>query len=207
MSQHITLIGDVHQKYKRYHEIIRDKNRHEYTIQIGDFGLSKYETLDNLDPNKHRIIKGNHDNQELSKKYPHFYGDYGYTELNGVNFFWYRGAYSIDRQYRTIGIDWWENEQVSIDQFMKARELYREVKPDIVLAHDCPDFMVPTYIGPYSRVYENITNWALGELYKIHQPKLFIHGHYHLSKTTVYGDTKFICLDELETYKLVKGEY
>lgn len=207
MNQSITLIGDVHQKYRRYHEIIREKDRHEYTIQIGDFGLSKYDTLNNVDANKHRIIKGNHDNQELAKNYPHFYGDYGYETLNGVSFYFYRGAYSIDKQYRTIGIDYWSNEENSIETFMKARELYGDIKPDIVLAHDCPDFMVPTYIGPYSRIYENITNWALGELYKIHPPKLFIHGHYHQSKTTVYGDTKFVCLAELETYRLVKDQY
>jgi hypothetical protein len=85
---------------------------------------------------------------------------------------------------------------------MKARELYREIKPDIFLAHDCPDFMVPEYIGPHAKRYENITGWALVELYKIHQPKLFIHGHYHVSKTTQYGDTKFVCLNELETYLL-----
>lgn len=202
MKNQITLIGDVHQKYRRYHEIIREKDHHEYTIQIGDFGLSKYETLDNVDPNKHRIIKGNHDNQELAKNYPHFYDDYGYTTLNGISFYFYRGAYSIDRQYRTIGIDWWEDEQNNIETFMKARELYREIKPDIFLAHDCPDFMVPQYIGPHAKRYENITGWALGELYKIHQPKLFIHGHYHVSKTTQYGDTKFVCLNELETYLL-----
>jgi|688.fasta_scaffold254229_3 predicted phosphodiesterase len=203
MINSVTIIGDCHQKYRRYHEIIRQKDRHEYTIQIGDFGLSKYETLDNVDHTKHIIIRGNHDNTILAKNYPHFLDAYGYmTNFNGINFFWYSGAYSIDRQYRTIGIDYFEDEQLSIDQFMKARELYREIKPDIVLTHDCPDFMVPEYIGPYAKRYENITGWALGELYKIHQPKLFIHGHYHVSKTTQYGDTKFVCLNELETYLL-----
>jgi len=202
----ITLIGDVHGKYKRYHEIIREKDRHEYTIQLGDFGFD-YSTLKNVDHNNHLIIGGNHDNMDKIINTAHYLGDYGYTELNGINFFYYRGAYSIDRQDRTIGINWWEQEQVTIDQFMKARELYREIKPDIVLTHDCPDFMVRDYIGPYARVYENITNWALGELYKIHQPKLWIHAHYHQSKTTVYENTKFICLDELEIYSLVKDEY
>jgi predicted phosphodiesterase len=199
----ITLIGDVHGKYEKYHKIVRQTDYHPYTLQLGDFGF-KYDTLKNVDSTKHLILPGNHDQYDICYNYPHFLGDYGYTSLNRIEFFYYRGAYSIDRQHRTVGIDWWENEQVSIDQFMKARELYRTIKPKIVITHDCPDFMVPTYIGPYSRIYENITNWALGELYKIHQPKLFIHGHYHISKTTMYGNTKFICLDELETYELTK---
>lgn len=202
----ITILSDVHGKYRRMHEIIREKNRHEYIVQVGDMGFS-YDTLDNVDPNKFKIVGGNHDNMDKIIYIPHYLGDYGYTELNGINFFYYRGAYSIDRQYRTIGIDYWSNEENNIETFMKARELYRDIKPDIFIAHDCPDFMVPYYIGPHSRRYENITGWALGELYNIHQPKLFLHGHYHQSKTTIYGDTKFICLDELETYHLAKGSY
>jgi predicted phosphodiesterase len=202
----ITIIGDVHGKYDDYLKIIRKDENYSYTVQLGDFGF-KYETLKNVDSTRHLILPGNHDNYNDCYNHSHFLGDYGYTSLNRVIFFYYRGAYSIDRQDRTIGINWWEQEQVTIDQFMKARELYREFKPDIVLTHDCPDFMVRDYVGPYARVYENITNWALGELYKIHQPKLWIHGHYHQSKTTVYENTKFICLDELETYSLVKDEY
>lgn len=197
----LTIIGDVHGKYERYYRIIRKAEVHPYTVQLGDFGF-KYNTLTNLDPNHHKIIGGNHDNYDRIIDIPHYLGDFGYSCLNGIDFFYYRGAYSIDRQYRTIGIDYWSNEENNIETFMKARELYREIKPDIVLAHDCPDFMVPHYIGPHARRYENITGWALGELYKIHQPKLFIHGHYHISKTTMYGDTKFICLDELETYTI-----
>ena len=201
MTKKISLLGDVHGKYKRMHEIIREKDRHEHIVQIGDLGFD-FSTLDNVDPDKFKIVSGNHDNMDKIINIPHYLGDYGYTTLNGISFYFYRGAYSIDRQYRTIGIDWWEDEQNNIETFIKARELYREIKPDIFLAHDCPDFMVPQYIGPYAKRYENITGWALGELYKIHQPKLFIHGHYHVSKTTQYGDTKFVCLNELETYLL-----
>jgi predicted phosphodiesterase len=201
MNNSITLVGDIHGKYKRMHEIIREKNKHEYIVALGDVGFD-FSTLNNVDPDKFKIVGGNHDNYDKIINIPHYLGDYGYTTLNGISFYFYRGAYSIDRQYRTIGIDWWEDEQNNIETFMKARELYREIKPDIFLAHACPDFMVPEYIGPYAKRYENITGWALGELYKIHQPKLFIHGHYHVSKNTQYGDTKFVCLNELETYKI-----
>lgn len=202
----ITLIGDVHGKYEKYHRILSRKEENPYTLQIGDFGF-KYDTLKNVDSTKHLILPGNHDNYDTCYNYPHFMYDYGYTSLNRVEFFYYRGAYSIDKQYRTIGIDWWENEQVSIDQFMKARELYREMKPDIMISHDCPDFLASMYIGPDGRMFENLTTWALGELYKVHQPKLWIHGHWHFSKTTIYENTKFICLAELETYRLTKDCY
>ena len=147
---------------------------------------------------------GNHDNYDICWNYPHFLGDYGYTSLNRIEFFYYRGAYSIDRQYRTVGIDWWENEQVSIDQFMKARELYRTIKPKIVITHDCPQNIASMMLEPGQRVYENTTGWALQELLNIHEPNLWFFGHHHQSRTIQYGNTKFICLDELETYELTK---
>jgi len=199
----ITLIGDVHGKYKHYHEIIRQTKRHPYTIQIGDFGF-KYDTLSNVDSTRHLILGGNHDNYDICYNYPHFLGDYGYTRLNGIDFFYYRGAYSIDIQHRTIGIDWWQDEQVTIDQFMKARELYRSVKPDVVISHDCPFDIATQMLHMDQRIIENNTTWALQELLNIHQPKFWFFGHWHRSKNIQYGNTKFRCLDELETYQLTK---
>ena len=42
----ITVIGDVHGKYDRYHKIIRQSEYYPYTVQLGDFGF-KYDTLKN----------------------------------------------------------------------------------------------------------------------------------------------------------------
>jgi hypothetical protein len=199
----ITIIGDVHGKYQNYLNIVKNN---EYTVQLGDYGF-KYESLKDVNHNNHLIIGGNHDNMDKIINTAHYLGNYGYTELNGINFFWYRGAYSIDRQYRTIGINYWSNEENNIETFIKARELYREVKPDLVLTHDCPESIVYQMLSPNHRIYQNITNWALQELFNIHQPKRWFFGHHHQSKTIQYGNTKFICLDELEIYSLVKGEY
>lgn len=193
----ITVIGDVHGKYDKYYEVLREKDRNAHTVQLGDFGF-KYDTLKNLDPERHKIIGGNHDNYEKIIKIPHYLGDYGCAKLNGVDFFFYRGAYSIDRQYRTVGIDWWSEEQLTIDHFMKARDLYREIKPDIVLTHDCPETVVPYLLEPNARIYQNTTSWALQELFNIHQPKIWRFGHYHKKWSMNIGNTNFRCLDELE---------
>lgn len=197
----LTIIGDVHGKYKNYHEIIQKNDCYPYTVQLGDFGFN-YEILKDVDPQCHKIVAGNHDNYDQIIHVPHYLGDYGVFELGGVEFFFYRGAYSIDHQTRTIGVDWWQNEQLSIDEFNKAMELYANIKPNIVITHDCPSSMVTTMLRPDQRVYQNMTGWALNELLYIHQPDIWIHGHYHVSKKTTYGKTKFICLNELETYKI-----
>jgi hypothetical protein len=207
MKNQITIIGDVHGKYKRYHEIIREKDRHEYTIQLGDFGFD-YSTLKNSDPKNHVFIGGNHDNYEVVNDVPNYLGDYGHmVNFNGINFFFFRGAYSIDRQYRTIGVDWWEQEQLKIEDFIKARELYRGVKPDIVLTHDCPQSLYPYLLPPGAKIYENITSWALEELFNIHQPKIWRFGHFHKSWNMTINGTNFRCLNELETEVLTKDSY
>jgi predicted phosphodiesterase len=201
MNNSITVIGDVHGKYKLYHEIIRQSSYFPYTVQLGDFGF-KYETLNNVDPNKHKVIGGNHDNYSSIINIPHYLGDFGYSCLNGVDFFYYRGAYSIDKQYRTIGVDWWAEEQLSAEQFMEARKLYREVKPKIVITHDCPELLYSYYLRPTDKIYQNQTSYFLNELYNIHQPDLWIHGHWHLSKITKMEITKFVCIGELQTYTI-----
>jgi hypothetical protein len=193
----ITLIGDVHGKYRRLHEIIREKDRYPYIVQLGDLGFD-FSTLENVSSDNFKIVGGNHDNYDKIVSIPHYLGDFGYTSLNGINFFYYRGAYSIDRQYRTIGIDWWTQEQVAIEQFFKARELYREIKPDIVLTHDCPEEIAPYLLPPGSKIYQSITGWALNELFNIHQPKFWYFGHYHNSWKMTINSTNFRCLNELE---------
>ena len=202
----ITLIGDLHGKYEKYHRILSREEENPYTLQIGDFGF-KYDTLRNVDHTKHLILPGNHDNYDTCYNYKHFLPDFGYMiNFNGIDFFYYRGANSIDKQYRTIGIDWWDNEEVKIENFMKARELYRDIKPNIMVTHDCPQDIAMQMLKPGQRVYENMTGWALQELLNIHQPKLWFFGHWHVSRTIQHGDTKFICLNELETYQLTNDQ-
>jgi predicted phosphodiesterase len=194
----VTVIGDVHGKYDQYVNMARKR---DFTVQLGDLGF-KYECLKNLDPERHKVVGGNHDNYEIIGDWPHYLGDYGMASLGGVDFFFYRGAYSIDRHYRTIGIDWWEEEQLKIEDFMKAREVYREAKPDVVITHDCPESIGLALLPPGAHVYQNTTSWALQELFQIHQPKMWRFAHWHRSWSMTIGRTNFRCLDELEAEEI-----
>jgi predicted phosphodiesterase len=197
----ITLISDSHGKLAAYHKIIRQTQKYPYTIQLGDFtmGHNSLKTLDNVDHLHHLIIPGNHDQYNKLGDYPHFLGDFGYKTFNGVSFFWYRGAYSIDKMYRTVGHTWFQEEEVSREQFEKAKELYAQVKPDIFLAHTCPYKVADLLLEPWQQKFNSFTEYALQELVDIHEPKWFYHGHFHLSRVNKVGRTKYVCLAELET--------
>lgn len=198
----VTLIGDVHGKYRRYHEIIRERDRHPNTIQLGDFGFD-YGTLKNVDPAHHVFIGGNHDNYDEVANVPNYLGDFGYmVNFHGIDFFYYRGAYSIDRKYRTVGVNWWQDEQIKIDRFFEARQLYRNTKPEIMITHDCPQEIASLILPPGSHIFENMTGWALQELFTIHQPKVWYFGHYHKSWSMTINGTLFRCLNELEVDRL-----
>lgn len=198
-----SVIGDVHGKYRRVHEIIREKDRYPFLVQLGDFGFD-YATLDNVDPEKFKIVGGNHDNYDKIIDIPHYLGDFGYTSLNGTSFFFYRGAWSIDRIYRTIGIDWWEQEELSLGQFAQAKDLYEQVKPSIMITHDCPMSIADELLEPWQQRFNNNTGHALEQLYEIHQPDLWLFGHWHMSKTIQKPKTTFRLLNELEVYTINK---
>jgi predicted phosphodiesterase len=192
-----TAIGDAHGQYDRYVKMARKR---DCTLQIGDLGF-KYGCLENLDSASHKIVAGNHDNYDKIVEYPHYLGDWGTCSLGGVDFFFLRGAYSIDRDQRTIGIDWWSQEEISIEAFMEARKSYRELRPKIVVTHTCPESIAPAFLQPHKshRVHITRTGWMLDELFNIHQPDLWVFGHFHISRNITEGRTRFVCLNELET--------
>ena len=197
----LTVIGDVHGHYDRYVKMARKR---EHTVQLGDLGF-KYGCLSNLDPAKHKVVAGNHDNYDIIGEFPHYLGDFGNCSLGGVEFFFYRGAYSIDRSYRTIGIDWWAQEEVSIENAEKAKELFEQTKPSIVITHCCPHSIIPYFLDPLdasAKVFCSRTDFALQSLWEVHQPSLWIFGHYHTNKSIEMNGTKFLCINELEAFNI-----
>ena len=49
------------------------------------------------------------------------------------------------------------------------------------------------------------TQEILQTIFEIHQPKLWIHAHFHKNYTMKYGETKFIGLGELEYVDIDKN--
>lgn len=189
----MTIIGDVHGKVLMYQDIIQSV---EESIQIGDFGFVEQHEWHkaNVDGTKHKILLGNHD-CTLYKYSPHSLGDFGVYK----DFFFIRGADSIDKGHRVFGRDWWADEELDWKEWNDCIKLYEQIKPSIVLSHDCPSVTKEVMFG-YKE--QSFTNRGLQQLFEIHQPDLWIFGHYHRDTNDMIENTLFICLDELSTYNL-----
>jgi predicted phosphodiesterase len=181
----ISLIGDIHGDYEYYDKVA---SRLEATIQLGDFGF-EFDVLKNHDPKHHMVLGGNHDNYANIVHYPNYLGDFGTIKWKNYNMFFVRGAFSIDVPHRTMGVDWWPEEELSYLRMNECMECYREQKPDILITHCPPKFAVEWFVKP---IMFSKTERFFDELYLIHKPKMHIFGHMHHPAIIDYNGTKFV---------------
>ena len=203
----LDIIGDVHGKYASYYFKIKDL---DHTLQLGDMGFNYNYHKQFIDADKHKFFGGNHDNYDVYKDSPHAIGEFGPYSHGNVDFFFIRGGLSIDLHYRTQGISWWAHEELCLSQAQACLALYEKEKPDIVISHECPMSAIP-YVSTFPDYLieqkfgvklPSFTSKLLEELFTIHQPKLWVFGHFHNNREFKIGKTKFRCLDELATYKI-----
>jgi predicted phosphodiesterase len=191
------IVGDVHGKLNDFYRIKQKNNEVESIIQLGDFGFKREHEwfIREMNPSKHKIIFGNHD------YYPYLNKDYSLKNLSLIdnNIMTIRGAFSIDRNNRTEGYDWWSQEELNFQEQEECINLFTSSKPEIVISHDCPDIIRRLVFGIYN---SSQTSNMLQKCFEIHQPTYWIFGHHHKSKYQFLDGTKFICLEELETYHL-----
>ena len=119
---------------------------------------------------------------------------------------------AIDWAYRLQHISlssskayWPYEEQLSIAQLRHAVELYKKVKPDLVITHSCPvsvsrKFGSKKILANYGydpETFTTNTQDALQECFEYHKPKLWHFGHFHFYKNKVWHGTRFVCQREL----------
>jgi predicted phosphodiesterase len=189
-------IGDVHGKTDQYAHLLEIyKDQVDQTIQLGDFGFAKQHIWhhENIDPTKHKVLFGNHDDPHYLRA-SHSLGDFGVYQ----DFFFIRGADSIDKHHRVAYKTWWPEEELNWKQWNDCIKLYEETKPRIIISHDCPESLKIEKFGYHT---QSFTNRGLQECFERHQPDFWFFGHYHQSIIKTIENTTFICLDELEVYK------
>ncbi len=196
----IRFIGDVHAEFNRYMAIVNDFEGE--TIQVGDFGVG-FAPVPDLD-DRHGFIRGNHDNPVMCRDQnmpwsKNYIADGWYETVGSPTLFFVGGALSIDKHLRTEGLNWWRDEELSYGELIQILDDYENVKPDVMVTHDCPESIAQQLFGgTYKLILPSITRYTLDVALGFHAPKLWIFGHWHQSVDVTINNTRFICLNELE---------
>jgi predicted phosphodiesterase len=217
----LRLIGDVHGAYRPYLNLLKDAS---YSLQVGDLGMD-YQPITLVNHKRHRAIAGNHDCYEPGHSYfrnhPIFLDDFGtYKVPDFGSVFYVRGAWSIDHFPRQLAMEqghapcWWAAEELEVGQLNEAIALYEQLKPDFVVTHEAPLSRVPDLTDPsfairfgYNGIIKTKTNQTLERMLEIHQPEVWVHGHYHVRHEQKVGRTRFICLDMIRGQESIKNAY
>ncbi len=206
---HFRMIGDFHEDLHKY---VLMTSQAEYSIQIGDLAI-RCDALDELvDPKRHLVIGGNHDNyatldngQTFHNQPKNYVGDFGNIELPGVpKIFYVRGGRSVDRKRRQEGVDWWPDEELTYKNMNVALAEYTQEKPDFVITHECPAFLVDMVTRWKVPLSPSNTAQLLEAMWMVHKPKVWIFGHFHNDWTNDVDGTHFRCLDIRTTYDMDK---
>lgn len=213
MTTQLRLIGDVHCKTEKYRALLDDV---PYSFQVGDLSIFGFNFLTEhgIEEDRHRFIGGNHDNYNFIGDSPHCLGDYGVWSVPEFgDIFYIRGAWSIDQEIRSAGVDWWPEEELTNEECEKALELYKEVCPKFVVSHECPldivqfvtDPMMAHSWGFTKSIIHTNTNRILQRMREHHAPKLHVFGHYHRNLDIVANGVRYVCLPELGVLDLPKN--
>lgn len=196
-------IGDVHGKYGTYKKLIKENKD---TIQVGDLGIGfrkwphgEWTTnppYDEMVKANARFIRGNHDNPAVCRNNTQWIED-GTVEGDCM---FVGGAFSIDWQYRYPEFSWWHDEELFEDAMTEISGTFNEVKPRVMVTHDCPGIIVS--LLPYNYKPTSRTSRFLEALWAQHQPEVWVFGHHHNSFDSVVNGTRFVCLAELEMKEL-----
>ena len=207
----IRFIGDVHGKFRRYSTIL-DNSPHP-TIQVGDMGVGfrdwphgepgKSPPYDKMLAGGHRFIRGNHDNPAVCKRHNQYISDG--TFMNGIMFI--GGALSIDKAYRIQDFSYWEDEELSSPELNELVYQASVIQPPMMVTHECPESIAEMVVNQNNPANGQIkldprfasrTRQAVQSLFELHQPKLWIFGHWHVPFEATINGTRFVCLPELE---------
>lgn len=204
-------IGDVHGKFGRYKTIIKN---HINSIQVGDMGVGFFDPRTakpfgnppNAVMNRggHRFIRGNHDNPQQCRRHKLCIND-GTVE-GDVMFI--GGALSIDRMMRVKDFTWWQDEELSSQEWDTMFQIFRSQRPRVMVTHECPESIADTVMAARNMTKlmdRSITRVAFQGMLQEHQPDIWIFGHWHVSFDQLINGTRFVCLDELETKEIEVG--
>lgn len=108
-------------------------------------------------------------------------------DWQGVRFLGLGGAFSVDKDARTQGVDWFPQETITMGEVWRILEQPGEA--DILVAHDCPHGVMFLNQLAKQRHPESAANTrAVLQVATAVKPVMVVHGHYHTPHRTEHHD-------------------
>ena len=210
--KNIIVVGDIHGQFHELNKLIKDE-KPDIILSTGDFGYwnsKDFEKSLELLDTKLYWCDGNHENHDLLNEVTNmtrdpfeiipncFYMPRGSVlNLNEKNIMFVGGADSIDKEYRTIGFDWFAQELISENDWLNINDVEKDI--DIVISHTAPNyFKIETQLEKKdSRVEKSLdpSRHFLDKVYNKFKPSEWYFGHWHLYHSDIYEDCVWIALD------------
>lgn len=218
----ISFAGDWHGNFPYTRKALNyaSRNGADVVIHVGDFGVwSPYNYIRAVGDEAARLnlqvffVDGNHEDHPWLNAQPIRQDGFRILHDNvahiprgtvwtwdGVTFMGLGGAHSVDRQWRTPGVEWFPEETLTYGQAFEAGTTPHDI--DILVTHDCPSGVaIPGIEGnPHGFPAEEIAlaekhRELLGYVVESLQPRFLVHGHYHVNYTGMFGTTVIKGLD------------
>ncbi len=221
----VMIVGDTHANDEFISHVaqIAVEQNCEAIVQLGDFGYTmsprmmmavrEFTNADN-NPRKFYFLDGNHDNHDLRLQLEKDHGWEAPIELKYSDRMYYLprgctfvlgatvcmalgGAVSIDKKYRTLGVDWWDTEVISYAEAGRAINAGEKRKKQgtpvtVMFTHDAPitqTFECELVNSSYKSDDESRKHRELvTHIVDCVNPKLLLHGHYH----TRYAELNYL---------------
>ena len=174
---------------------IKAKPFEQYGIANGDipiyFAAGNHEDWDSLDKLKNNEVMPNV-----------FYMKFGscLTLPDGRVVMFCGGAYSIDKEARVLGRDWFEQEIITYADMTNLPDTNKRV--DIVISHTCPEeFLVQMsnrniiYYNQWGKEHRDSSRQALSYIRDTWKPKYWYFGHFHRYTHGNWKETKWFSIN------------
>lgn len=224
ISMKVLFIGDIHGAWGDADDVMdaatSEHGNIDLVIQVGDMGFGMPGVRPwarvPVEGQKWRWIDGNHENFDLLYKrdlpnfgydpyhilwprlWKEFLSRWKYMPRGTVEdgILYIGGASSIDRMWRTPGLDWWDAENISYADAERTLDAIEAYAGHIhtVISHDCPEafIMEPVLNGPE---YSDGNRKFLDHIRTIVKPDRWYFGHYHATHSGTLDGCEWRCIN------------
>lgn len=217
----IYMVGDVHADFSVFSYIAKHVKPEDTVIQVGDFGFyaEPLKTWKHMFPDgfpcRVLAIDGNHEDYRILRSSmatpdvltPYWTNLYyvprgTVMEIEGKLFGFLGGACSVDRYWRREEIQWWKDEQVSLDDVARLKANVGDRQLDYLITHQAPSSVIAATFPPLSRTrwglpddWEDISAMRIEQAWQELKPKRTLCGHMH--RAVLHDNVRILNINEI----------